>query len=101
MDNFNGKVTEVCEHCGQELQKASTERRIIQQTQLDNMDKVSDALQLRQNKLDDASADMLAIIQRIEAKVGADEQTRTDIEELRLRVRAKAEAEEKEAQIEN
>lgn len=90
----------VCEHCGQELQKASEERHEIQQTQLNNIDKVGEALSARQTKMDDAliarqdkidaaSQEMLDIIQRIEAKVGADEQTAKDVKELELRIRAR------------
>ena len=83
------KVGEVCEHCGQELRKAASDRKTI-----------SEALIVRQDKLDAASAEMLAIIKRIETKLGADAETLQDIQELeqriRERVRKQAEFEETE-----
>jgi hypothetical protein len=80
---------QICEHCGQELIKASLERQDIRDTQLENIDKVGEALSERQDKLDDASAEMLAIIQRIEAKVGADVSTLQEVKDLELKIRAR------------
>lgn len=42
----------ICEHCGQELKKASKERKEIRADELDNIDRVGDALTDRQDKLD-------------------------------------------------
>lgn len=92
---------EICTHCGQELQKASQERKEIGDIQKTNIaavkealterqDKLDANLTERQNKLDAASEEALNIIKRIEAKVGADAQTMADIRELEAKVRAKA-----------
>lgn len=80
---------EICEHCGQELKKASEERREIKDLQINNIDKVSKALSARQEKLDAASVEMLEIIQRIERKVGADKETLQAVKELELKLRKK------------
>jgi hypothetical protein len=84
---------EVCDHCGQELQKASAERKEIKDLQLDNIDRVGKALSERQEKLDKASLEMLDIIQRIEKKVGADSETLQAVKELELKLRNKVLAE--------
>jgi uncharacterized Zn finger protein (UPF0148 family) len=91
----------VCEHCGHELQKVALQREEIQQTQIEYIKGVSseltkqqlevgNALEVRQDKLDTASAEMLEIIKRIEAKIGSNLTTLQDIKKLEARVKARA-----------
>lgn len=100
------EITGICEHCGQELKKASDERQEIKAIQAQNIsdvstalieeqNKVADTLSIRQDKLDLASQEMLDIVQRIEKKVGADAQALEDVKALEVKIRAKIAAQAK------
>lgn len=82
-------ITEVCEHCGQELKKASEERKEISETQSDNIDKVGVALEERNLKVDAASEELLAIVQRIEESLHASVSAKDAIKELEAKIRAR------------
>lgn len=103
--------TEVCEHCGHQLKTASLERKQISEDLIERHDtldvnlknredkidqhlkereeKLDATLEAREKKLDTASSEMLAMIQRMERRLGADLESREAIRLLEEKIRAK------------
>lgn len=100
---------EVCEHCGHELTKASVERKEISDNLIKRHEDLDSNLKEREDKIDahlkereelldstlaarekkiDATAeDMLAMVQRMEKRMGADLESREAIRVLENKIR--------------